>query len=192
MTFMSPYHLRPMKTGDFPDICRLSDAAFGESYITTAELQRQWPLMNSGGETASFVLVSDKDEILGFRITFLPGTWFGEKEGGKCLSDQWPVPQRVVGYFKTAYVDDSLRGQGWGRKMAEKALSVIKQLGGKAVVTHSWNESPGDSSGKYLRALGFDAVGRIPGFWGEAEYDCVECNNKPCTCTATEMILELK
>lgn len=75
--------------------------------------------------------------------------------------------------------------------MAEEAIQVVRHLGGKAIVTHSWNESPGDSSGKYLRALGFRKVGVIPGFWGEAAYDCVECNNSPCTCSATEMILEI-
>ncbi len=147
--------------------------------------------MTQENQSASFLLTDSDEEPLGFRITFLPGTWLEEKEAKKCLVNRWSISPEGVGYFKTAFVDRSLRGQGWGRKMAEKAIEVIQSLGGTAIVTHSWNESPGDSSGKYLRALGFQQVGKIPGFWGEATYACVECNTKPCTCSATEMILEI-
>lgn len=189
---MKSYRLRPIKTSDFAAISHLSDAAFGANYINSDELRRQWPMMQKHDLSASFLLENKSSgEALGFRITFLPGTWFNEKEGKKCLVEKWPLPTKNVAYFKTALVSEALRGQGWGRKMANASIEAVKKAGGQAVVTHSWNESPGDSSGKYLKALGFHQVGVIQGFWGEEAYQCVECNNTPCTCTATEMILEI-
>lgn len=80
--------------------------------------------------------------------------------------------------------------QGWGKRMSLQAIELLKEAGAQAIATHSWKESPQDSSGKYLRSLGFRSVALHPFYWKEVDYICTRCG-KPCLCTAEEMILKL-
>ena len=87
-------------------------------------------------------------------------------------------------------MDPSLTGQGWGTRVSRQAIQILLKLGAKAVVTHSWKESPHDSSRRCLRGLGFSPVACYPGYWSEVAFSCSRCG-KPCACTAEEMILRL-
>ncbi|MCB0407017.1 MAG: GNAT family N-acetyltransferase [Bdellovibrionales bacterium] len=190
---MQSLQLRTIKKDDIPAICKMGDEAFGERYITEQLLQKEWPLLQSKDNYASYILetLESSPIAIGFRLTYLPGLWLNTKEGRKSHINLWHIPTENVAYFKTSYVSENYRGQGWGKKMALLAIDQLRKMGAQAIVTHSWNESPEDSSGKYLRHLGFEDIGIIDGFWKDSDYSCTECHKTPCICTAMEMILRL-
>ena len=69
------------------------------------------------------------------------------------------------------------------------SIKALKDMGAKAVVCHSWIQSPHDSSRKYLNSLGFEAVSIHEKFWYNIDYDCTRCGkNSKCVCDAQEMI----
>ena len=71
-------------------------------------------------------------------------------------------------------------------------MEVIKLMGGKAVLCHSWLESPGNSSQRYLSSIGFESVKEHEKFWYEIDYECTRCGPEKCVCTAMEMIKYLE
>jgi len=190
---MQSLQLRIIKKEDISAICKMGDEAFGERYITKQLLQKEWPLLQSGDNCASYILetLDPSPNPIGFRLTYLPGLWLNTKEGKKSHVDLWHIPTEKVAYFKTSYVSENFRGQGWGKEMARLAINQLCKMGAQAIITHSWNESPEDSSGKYLRSLGFKDIGRIERFWQDSDYSCTECLQTPCVCTAMEMMLRL-
>lgn len=181
--------IRPMRPTDAAAVKEFTDRAIGTNYYSVEELEEIY--QKSLKNDVEFTLVlEDKGQIKAVRITYPPGNW--QKGKGKGLSpESWQVPFEEVAYFQSLFVDETLTGQGWGKKLSLAAIDLLKTAGvAKAIVTHSWKESPHDSSGKYLRGLGFRLVASHPFYWKEVDYVCTRCG-KPCLCTAEEMILKL-
>jgi predicted N-acetyltransferase YhbS len=178
--------IRRFTPADIGRAKNFADRAIGTDYYTEKELIEILKRSEMNGEVCSLVLEDALGAIRGIRITYPPGHWSHGK--GKGLTPaKWKVPLAESAYFQSLFVDPSLTGQGWGKRLSFEALRILRELGAKAVVTHSWKESPNDSSGRYLRALGFEVVATHPLYWNEIDYVCTRCG-KPCVCTADEMI----
>lgn len=179
--------VREFRVEDIPAVKRFTDRAIGNGYYSEGELAEFLSRSQQGSQSCSFLLIGAlENEIRGVRLTCLPGRWTGGK--GKGLSALlWRTPLSEVAYFQSLFIDPHVTGRGWGRKLSLRSLDVLAELGAKAVVCHSWKESPNDSSGRYLRALGFERVASHPFYWKDVDYECTRCG-KPCQCTAEEMI----
>lgn len=181
--------IRPFELSDIPAVKTFADRTIGTNYFSTEEFKAIYKKSIKEGRQCSMVL-AEGPAILGIRITYPPGNW--EKGKGQGLNpEKWGVPLKDTAYFQSIFLDPSLTGQGWGGKMSAKAIEILRELGAKAVVTHSWKESPNNSSRKYLEHLGFEFVVEHPLYWTKIDYDCTGCSQKPCVCTAEEMILKL-
>jgi len=178
--------IRPLTKQDIPAIKAFTDRTIGKNYYSEPELEDILGRSVKGNQICSFGLFDEEGHIRGIRITYPPGNWSQGK--GKGLSPSlWKVDLNETGYFQSLFIDPPLTGQGWGKKLSLKSLEVLKNLGAKAVLCHSWKESPHDSSGRYLRSLGFQLVAVHPFYWKDVDYQCPRCG-KPCLCTAEEMI----
>ena len=102
----------------------------------------------------------------------------------------WPAPLSETAYFQSCFVDPARMGQGIGRRLAHRALADLKAAGARAVVAHSWKESPHGSPLRYLNRLGFDAVAEHLEYWANVDYSCAR-DGRPCRCTAIEVVLDL-
>ncbi len=146
--------------------------------------------IDSKGEV-SFGLLDDLGNLIGLRITLLPGHLL-TKINNKYLSiNAWKVDSENVAYFKSLFIDKNFQKMGYGTKLTQLSIDKLKERDVGAVLAHSWIESPGNSSVNYLKAMGFEEVNSHKNFWSEIDYECIGCKSKPCMCTAMEMILYL-
>ncbi len=181
--------IRPFTLDDVEKVRLFTDRAIGTNYYAADELREIYKKSLKNGQECTLVLEDEKGDVRGVRITYPPGNW--QKGKGKGLNPaKWQVPLEETAYFQSLFVDPALTGEGWGKKLSFAAIEILKKLKAKAIVTHSWKESPHDSSGRYLRSLGFRLVATHPLYWKEVDYVCTRCG-KPCLCTAEEMILYL-
>lgn len=181
--------IRPLLKTDLPLLLQFTDRAIGSNYYSMEELVSIFDRSQLNGHTCSLVLSDKNKQIFGVRITYPHGQW--SKGKGQGLSPQkWKVDIDQTAYFQSLFIDPELTHHGWGKKMSLKAIELLKSLGSRAIVTHSWKESPHDSSGKYLRSLGFELVATHEKYWFDVDYFCTRCG-KPCVCTAEEMICYL-
>lgn len=178
----------PFESQWIPKVKIFVDQVIGNNYFTEIELQEKQEQSRKDGQTPSLV-ITNGENILGLRLTFPHGQWIKGKGDG-LSPGKWPFGIEETAYFQSLYIDPSLMGQGWGRKLSLMSIEILKQIGSKGVVCHSWLESPGDSSGRYLRALNFQSICQYPEYWKPVDYDCPRCG-KPCVCTAEEMYLDI-
>ncbi len=178
--------IRTFQKNDIEEVKEFTDRVIGAGYYRHSELDEILRKSVKNGVMTSLVLEDDLGKIRGIRISYPPGGWTKGKGRGLC-PDQWTVPFTTVAYFQSLFIDPLLTNAGWGTKLSQASLKILADLGARAVICHSWKESPGDSSGKYLRRLGFALVASHPRYWQDVEYACPRCG-KPCLCTADEMI----
>ncbi len=183
---MNNYTFRHIQQADWPQIVELSDKNFGTNYITSNELAKNFSKKHKNNSLCSYVLENPDYKIMGVRLTYAPGSW--PQDLVSRSSNKWPITLDKLAYFKTLFLDSSLQGQGFGPKLTKLSFDSLIQLNTKAVVCHSWKESPNNSSERYLLNAGFKPLVEINNFWDYKEYDCVLCLPDKCKCTATEMI----
>lgn len=184
------FEIRPITETDLEAVKRFTDRAIGSGYFSIQELKNAIFRSKKNNLTTTFVLANPSTkEIEGLRLSYPPGNWDSGK-GEKLSPNLWKVPINDVGYFQSLFISPELTGHGLGQKLSLAAIEVMKKLGAKAIVCHSWVESPEGSSGKYLLKLGFQPLIRYPNYWKNVDYHCTRCG-KPCLCTAEEMILYL-
>ncbi len=170
------------------DFVQFTNKVIGQGYYTKSDFQDILTHSTKNNLCTSYV-ARESGSIIGVRITFPPGKW--TKGRGNGLSPKlWKVPIESVGYFQSLFLNKEARGKGLGVQLSLKSIESLKALETKAVVCHSWVESPGNSSRKYLKKLGFETVKTYERYWFDVDYTCPRCG-KPCTCTAEEMILYL-
>ncbi len=180
-----------MLVADIPAVVALADRLVGDGYYSRASVTEMLARSTSGDVVCSHVaeLLSQPPRLVGFRFSLPPGAW-QHGRGQKISPELWPAPLADSGYFQTAFVDDAVRRQGLGSRMATAALDSLRRLGARGVVTHCWKESPGNSSFRYLSRLGFRPIVEIDNYWIDVDYTCVR-DGYPCLCTAVEMYLSL-
>jgi amino-acid N-acetyltransferase len=102
----------------------------------------------------------------------------GKIKGCVALNIVWDDLAEV----KALAVDESLRGQGWGRKLVEEILKEAKELGIKKVFALTLVK-------EFFNKLGFKTVQkrRLPQkIWGE----CIHCIKFPDECNETAVMYE--
>jgi ribosomal protein S18 acetylase RimI-like enzyme len=178
-----------MVPADADAIQGLADRVIGPGYYPRATVLDY--LERSTAKDGSVVahVAHAGERLIGFRFALPPGNWDGGRGAG-LFPDRWPAPVARSGYFQSAFLDPEFTGRGVGKRMARRALDDLAALGAEGVVTHSWKESPHNSSARYLTALGFEVVAEIPEYWRDVDYTCV-LDGKPCLCTALEMVRAL-
>jgi len=179
--------IRPYKIEDAEAVREFADKNIGAGYFTLEETIEMVKMSQKNGITTSFVL-EQNGVIKGIRLCFPPGNWIEKTGRDRIIPKLWNVPEESVGYFKSLFISDDFQGGGWGPKLSATSVDCLKLLGAQAIITHSWKESPNNSSVRYLQKMGFQIVGEHPLFWSKIPYDCTRCLKPPCQCTATEMI----
>jgi ribosomal protein S18 acetylase RimI-like enzyme len=170
---------------DLNRVKSLIDHASGENYLSLEELMQIQNLSSSGGLNPS-LLAWVAGELVGVRLSYPPGVWINNVKGLTPAS--WKVDGSRLGYFKSLFVAEQFRQQGVGKILSQTSLGLLAQLGARAVLCHSWLESPGNSSQLYLQGLGFEPIAQHARYWYDVDYQCVRCRPQKCLCTSVEMI----
>lgn len=178
--------IRPLHLADLPQIKIFTDKTIGENYFSLEELQQSYQKSLLNNVMYSFVLVDDQNNIKGLRLAYPPGAW-SKGKGSKLRPELWKTPQDKAGYFQSLFISPEVQGTGWGPKLSEAAIARLKEIGTLAIVTHAWQESPNNSSIRYLTKFGFEPVATHANYWIDVDYVCIR-DGKPCKCTAVEMI----
>lgn len=183
----SASRIRELIMSDLDAVLRFSDRQIGQDYFSPQKLAEIIEASTMKNVSVSFVL-EDEEGIQGIRLTYPPGQWLKRHVSQPAHPELWRVPLAQVGYFQSLFIAPKYQGQGFGQRLSMASVENLRKLNTKAVVCHSWDESPNNSSRKYLNSLGFEPVCQIPNYWKQIDYECTRCG-KPCVCTATEMIL---
>ena len=179
--------IQPFLPTDVARVKKFTDQEIGRNYYSIDELiENQRKSVTGSGEISSFLLIDETDNsVKGLRLAFPPGNWFSGK-GEQLRADLWPFSLSETAYFQSLFLSKDAQGQGWGPKLSEKSIQIFKSLGAKGIATHSWKESPNNSSVKYLESIGFKKIIEHPLYWVNVDYVC-SLDGKPCRCTAIEM-----
>jgi hypothetical protein len=186
----SPFVIEELKLSDLSALKQFTDREIGSGYYSQTELDDIFRRSQKNGRMCSFLLKKD-GEIFGVRFTYPPGNWSHGKGDGLSPA-QWPFPMKDTAYFQSLFLSDRVQGAGWGGRLSAKSIEVLKDIGAKGIVCHSWKESPNNSSTKYLEKMGFQKIKEHPRYWQHVNYNCTRCGTPPCQCTAVEMYLKLE
>lgn len=179
-----------MRESDLSKVKSFTDREIGQDYYSPDELSDIFNRSEKNGIVCSLVLEKN-GEIFGIRLSYPPGRW--QKGKGHGLHpERWPHRIEDTAYFQSLFLSGEVQGQGFGGKLSNAALELLRATGAKGVVCHSWKESPNNSSTKYLKKLNFKAVAEHPKYWADVDYVCTRCGPPPCQCTAQEMYLDLE
>ena len=183
--------IKPFLAQDIAAVQKFTDAEIGQGYYSIEELTaHQKNSVGADGTVCSFLLVdSATNKVHGLRLAFPPGNWSHGK-GAQQRSDLWPFPLAKTAYFQSLFLARTVQGQGWGPKLSTESIKAFKNLKALGVATHSWMQSPNNSSVKYLEKMGFKKIIEHPLYWINVDYTCT-LDGKPCRCTAIEMYLTL-
>lgn len=175
---------------DLEEVKVFCDRWIGENYYQHADLEKIREQSQKMGVNASFLAWSQRGgDLIGVRLSLAPGSW--SVQPSRITPQAWSRSLEQVGYFKSLFVHPNFQGQGLGRALSLRSKEALIQQGASGIVTHSWLESPQNSSQRYLKKFGFKEIARHPGFWVLQDYHCSLCAPSPCVCTAVEMFLEL-
>ena len=171
-----------------PAVKQFTDKYIGDNYYTEQDLLEVYNKSIKGNINSSFLLI-EGGEIKGIRLAYMPGKWNDVKGTNGLTPEKWEgLSIDDLGYFQSIFLAEEFVGKGWAQTLARLSISAIKRGGGKGILTHSWLESPNNSSLKYLERVGFKLVNSHPNYWINVNYQCPRCGN-PCYCTAGEMLL---
>ena len=187
---MAAIDIRTLHASDAGAVSALADRLVGLDYYPVALVEDYLLRATTPAATTAYVAWAG-DRLVGFRFAFPPGRWSAGRGRGLTPS-RWPHPLADAAYFQSCFVDRACMGQGIGQRLARQAIADLRRIGARAIVAHSWKESPHDSSRRYLSRLGFVEVDEHPGYWAEVDYLCSGCSQRPCVCTALEMVLDLE
>lgn len=178
--------IRPLQLNDLAQIKFFTDKIIGENYFTNDELKECYQKALLNNVMYSFVLVGEQDKIQGVRLAYPAGSW-AKGKGTKLCPELWKVSIDKAAYFQSLFLAPEVQGLGWGPKLSEVVIERLKAIGNEAIITHAWQESPNNSSIRYLTKFGFKPVATHLNYWIDVDYICSR-DGKPCRCTAIEMI----
>lgn len=175
-------NIRAIKNSDLKAIAHFCDNEIGKGYYQIETL-----IKYIYKPACSFILLDENEKIVGVRLTVPPQGLLELAKTTKLSPELWKTSLKDTGYFQSLFIAPEFQKQGWGSQLSAKSIEVLKSQGCKAVVCHSWKESPNSSSLKYLKSTGFEEVHEHENFWYDRDYTCPRCG-RPCLCTAIEMI----
>lgn len=182
---MDDFRITHLDFTDIQSVKLFTDRWIGANYFSLLDLQDILEKSKKDGLNASF-LAWKQERLIGVRLTFAPSTWVSSAQ--QICPDLWTVPPESVGYFKSLFIDEEFQNQGLGKRLSKISGETLLKQGAKAIVTHSWLESPNNSSQNYLIKSGFIVVANHKNFWEHIDYQCLRCSPSRCKCTAVEMI----
>lgn len=184
--------IQEFQKSDVSKVKLFCDINIGKDYYSEKELEDNQQRSEKNGIVTSFILVDEQDEnkIHGLRLCYPPGQW-DQGKGKKLSPELWGHELADLGYFQSLFLSAEVQGRGWGPQVSDRAIEALRALQARAVLTHCWKESPGNSSFKYLNKIGFKTLKEHQDYWINVDYVCTR-DGFPCRCTAIEMILELK
>lgn len=170
----------------FNEVKEFTDKHIGQGYYSLEQISEICEKSKLNNQNCSFLLFQN-GKMAGIRLSYMPGKWSKGKGMGGLTPSSWTESLETLGYFQSLFILPELTGQNWGAFLSSLSLQELTKAGAKGVLTHSWLESPHNSSRRYLEKLGFKIVTKHPLYWNKIDYDCPRCG-KPCVCTAGEMI----
>lgn len=171
----------------FNKLLKFTDDFIGKNYYSLEQLGEIYEKSLLNNHNCSFVLFVN-DEIKGIRLSYMPSKWDSVKGTGGLSPEKWHgLNINELGYFQSLFIHPELTNQNWGPFLSNLSIIEMKKAGAKGILTHSWLESPHNSSRKYLEKLGFKLVEKHSLYWKKIDYECPRCGN-PCLCTAGEML----
>lgn len=179
------YKIRALAASDISSIKDFTDQWIGTNYFDeneVADILQMSQQQNLNASLGAF----DRDELVAVRLTFAPNTWTDKIRG--LTIDHWGVDKHSVAYFKSLFVSEKHQAQGLGKVLSGQSLAILQQMGARAVLCHSWLESPNNSSVRYLQKIGFQKINTHALYWNPIDYECTRCAPARCQCTAAEMI----
>lgn len=185
-SLMSKVIYGPLEVEDIDKLKTFTDKWIGLNYYSVVELEEILKKSKSNNLNCSFKATVN-GEIAGIRLTFSPGSWIKKSSKGITTSD-WKVQAESVSYFKSLFIGQKYQKMGIGKKLSNLSIEVLIKMGAKAIICHSWLESPDNSSQRYLKSLNFRQVNEFKEFWSDIDYECTKCSPNRCSCTAIEMI----
>lgn len=171
------------------EVQEFANKYIGQNYFSKTDLLEVYTKSLLNDLNCSYLLLSE-DKVKGIRLSYMPGKWTLMRDGIKGLSSHlWnELTIKDLGYFQSAVIVPELSGKGFGQVLANLSIDTIKKAGGKGILTHSWMQSPHNSSKKYLEKLGFKLINCHRDYWKNIDFTCPICV-KACSCTAGEMLL---
>jgi ribosomal protein S18 acetylase RimI-like enzyme len=181
--------IRQMRLEDLLSVKDFTDRWIGINYFSISDLNDVYELSFYEGKCCS-LLAFDNENLVAVRLTYAPGTWRDAFSKG-LTSAQWSVAFKNIAYFKSLFVHENYQNKGLGKELSSQCINILKDMGARAILCHSWLESPNDSSRKYLQKMNFEIINEHVNFWKDIDYFCTRCSPEPCLCTGVEMILYL-
>lgn len=181
------FQLVPMGESHFGSIRDLASEVFEPHYLTLTDIEEGYQKSCAKGPTSSFVVLLD-GRLIGFRLTYGPGTWDITRD---YTPEKWNAAPEQVCYFKVACVHPDYSGLGLGQVLLDGAVGVSRRQGAIAGVADIWLNSPHNSAYKYFSKAGGEVVNIHHGRWAHrhsAENPCDICGPS-CRCIGAEMIL---
>jgi predicted N-acetyltransferase YhbS len=183
------FRIRNIELRDVNPILDFSDKWIGKNYFKKSELRQILLRGQVENLNASLVAVNEDNKIIGIRLTMAPEEWHQDVTYSPFIRpSKWRVPINQVAYFKSLFVAREYQKKGIGRELSNRSIEILKKMGARAVLCHSWVESPQNSSKGYLRSMNFESVETHNQFWYYKDYECIRCTPSPCLCRAEEMI----
>lgn len=100
-----------------------------------------------------------------------------------------------VGLFGTTAVDKEWRRKGIASAFYKRRFDFFREQECTACISLVWESGKEDSSKPLLSKLGFEELKSVKDYWKqdsiEKNYQCPNCGDPPCRCTATLMALAL-
>ncbi|OUR96871.1 hypothetical protein A9Q84_11075 [Halobacteriovorax marinus] len=180
------FEILPIEIDDVDEVLAFTDKWIGKNYYDKQELLDILHMGIRDGLNASLKAVVS-GQLAGIRISLAPGNWIKPTSRG-LTKDLWNVESDSMAYFKSLFVSGDFQKIGIGRALSSESIRVLGEMGAKGVLCHSWLESPGNSSQKYLLSFGFQPVKEHKLFWSVIDYVCTKCGPSKCSCTAIEMV----
>jgi ribosomal protein S18 acetylase RimI-like enzyme len=187
---MNEIKIDPFRESDIPEVKKFTDCWIGENYYSEEELSEIYQLSFKDGKCSSLIAKNNENLIVGVRLTYCPGFWH---QDARCITpNEWKVTGSKMAYFKSLFIHEDYQKMGIGKKLSNTSLEIIKEMGGEAILCHSWLESPNNSSQIYLKRMGFVDIKTHINYWYPIDYDCTRCSPEKCVCTAIEMVKYLE
>lgn len=170
-------------------VLELGRKVFGEWFLSKNDFITQVKLCEKDGIKNALVMIQD-EVIVWFWICYLWGKW----NTSDVEIDERPDSLDKIGYIKTIVIDPALQWRDYGSTLLKVLLRNAKEAGNENILLHAWNESPNDSSRRFFKKHWAISIKNYTMKWYEDSkkngWMCSRCGN-PCTCSSTEMILNL-
>lgn len=174
--------IKELSINELDTVKQFSDKWIGNNYYSLEDLKKVIHL----SDNTSFC-AWDKSKLVGIRLTYSIGKWIQSFSHGLTLN-KWNINQGKCAYFKSLFIHPEYQNQKIGKRLSTESIQALKKKEAKAIICHSWLESPNNSSLTYLNSFGFTEINRHKNFWSENQYECTRCRTDTCKCTAVEMI----